>query len=930
MGRYAVVPLLLTFALIQVGVALPGRATASPLIAPLQQSLQLSAAPVRLVAPADRSQWALRLAGYADAAASYFEGLLGVKAPSGELRWNPDPAAALQTSADALLEISEGTPALSFNDPFAILAEDHGVGFATGYARWLTAYAIARLYFANAEDPQAWWADGAALYMTDLMARSERSTTPILYNLESAYARAVRNRTPVPLEEGATERLAAGDAARGKSYATFRLLEALYGQNAVTNLLMLAANAPAAGGIRRTAVGNLPDDLQPSPQVLFDSWMDPAAAIDIGLSRVQVVDNGSKIRGRVTRSSDIPVWSQIEVRLVTGERVYVDIPASTESEDWEADISAAPVEVRLDPNGLLPDVNRGNNLFGFGDAANIRSFFPLDESLEIGELHFSGNVQTVGRRRVEEFSVTLANLTEEPVGLGLLVSAQWLDRPAARSQRRIFIGLPPSETRVASDFVEYPRRGTGRARIEARYWRADDPEHLTNRLLREPADLRNSYLIRRDPPQATGPQGSPEERLAAAQSIDAVAALTIPGGLPDSATPAVNGGLAEGGGAASTGATSDEVFNVRIVSPTAGSTPIDEMTFAVAVDGPPAAGVELYVNDRLVGRGSGNNVRAQFVPDEDQTVYVLRAIAIGADGRISSDTRVLTRGMTGFGASVDLVTLNVTVRRPGGGFIEDLTAEHFAIVEDNVAQEIVSFSKGEDTAVSVAILLDTSSSMIGGGIASAQAGANQLVDSLLRGNDRAMVLGFNDRLYLYSDFSNDVPALRAAIGATNPDGGTALYDAIVESLRKVNRRVGRRALVVLSDGIDVQSGFGYPDVLEYTRQSDVLVYSIGLQLMHDSTDLGDASDVVRRSVENLRALAEVTGGSAYFPLRLDELEDIYAEIAAELESQYSISYYPSNQQWNGQWRELEIRLKRGPGRVQARPGYYGVRPDERR
>ena len=70
--------------------------------------------------------------------------------------------------------------------------------------------------------------------------------------------------------------------------------------------------------------------------------------------------------------------------------------------------------------------------------------------------------------------------------------------------------------------------------------------------------------------------------------------------------------------------------------------------------------------------------------------------------------------------------------------------------------------------------------------------------------------------------------------------------------------------------------------------------------MHDSTDLGDASDAVRSSVENLRELAEATGGSAYFPLVLDELEAIYSEIATELESQYSVSYYPTNQNWDGE------------------------------
>ncbi len=903
----------------------PAGSAAAAIQAP--QALQLSAAPVRLVAPADRGQWALRLAGYANDAATALEETLGLQVPAGELRWTPDPLAALQTSASVRLEQTPNGPVVHFNDPFAILAEDHGVAFATGYASWLMSYALGRLYFADAEDPDIWWTDGAALYLTEVLARRARATTPILYNLDSAYANAVRQRQPVPLEgAGAVAR-----ASRGKAYGTFRLLEALYGEAAVNNLLLLGASAPAAQGIQETAVGNLPADLQPSPQAVFDAWLEPTAGVDLGLARVRVTDAGARISGEVTRASEIPTWTQVEVRLATGERLYADIPASTQTEAWEIAISAEPVEVRLDAEGRLPDVNRSNNRFGFGSADRIRSFFPLDREIEIGELHFSGVITQVGRKRVEEFTVTFTNLGEEPVGLGLLVSAQWIDRPAARTQRRVFVVLPPGESRLARDFVEFPRRGRGRARIEARYWRAADPEALTERLLRDPADLLNSYLVIREPAAATGPDGSPLERLAANETIEAVAELTIPGGgvQPEAAI----GGNGSSASSSDSAAASEyeEDFAVRIISPAVNSIPLGEMSFSVAVDGPPALMTELYVNDRLVGRGSGANAQTMFTAAEDESIFALRVVAVGTGGRIATDSRVLLRSdVLGFGASVDLVTLNVTVRQPGGGFIEDLAGNDFEITEDGVVQEVVSFAKGEDTAIFAALLIDTSSSMIGGGIASARAGADKLVDTLLRGNDRAMVLGFNDRLYLYSDFTNDVEALRRATASMHADGATSLFDAMVESLRKVNHRTGRRALIVLSDGLDVHSRFGFPDVLEYTRQSDVLVYTVGLQLMHDATELGDASDAVRDSVENLRALAEITGGSAYFPLRLDELESVYSQIAAELESQYSVSYYPTNQQWDGEWRQLDVTVKGRAGRVQARPGYYGVRPGERR
>lgn len=915
-----------------------GSSLATPMRAAQEtERLQLSSAPIVVVAPAGRGQWARRLAGSADVAAQAYREILGTPPPGGTLRWLPDPMTATEIDASVALEFGPDGVTLTFDDPFGILAEDLGVAFAQGYARWITAYAVARLYFTRADDPDAWWIDGAALYMTELVARRQRSTTPILYNLEGVYNRAARADRPIPLTgEG---RMAVGDAARGKSLATFRLLEALYGDAAVANLLALAANAPAAAGIQETAVGNLPDGLEPNPRALLDAWLDPLAKIDLALSNVTVVNDGTLIRGRVSRAGNVPTWSQVEVRLANGQVLYADIPVSTTAEDWEVAITAPPVDVRLDPDGLLPDVNRSNNRFGFGNADRIREFFPLDDLVEIGELHFDGDIQQVGRKRAENFSVTLRNLGDEPLGLGLLVSAQWVDRPANRMQRRIFMLLPPGETVVARDFVEYPRRGTGRARIQARYWQAQDPDHLTERLLRDPADLLNSYIVLRQPAATTGPDGSPLERLEAAPEISSAAELTIagggeqtfevaPAGRPGPVEAAEDGIVDDGTGAPPMEPEVD--FGVRIVSPSATTTPLGEMTFTVSVDGPAALMLELYVNDELIGRGAGNGARATFVATDDQNIYVLHALAVGNDGEIATDTRVLQRGVLGFGASVDLVTLNVTVRQPAGGFVEDLTLEDFVVVEDGVEQEIVDFAKGEDTAVSAAMLIDTSSSMIGGGIASARAGANRLVDALLRGNDRAMVLGFNARLYLYSDFTNDIAALRQAIEATTPDGATALYDAIAESLRKANVRTGRRALIVLSDGLDVESRFDFEDVMEYTRQSDVLVYTIGLQLMHEATDLGDASGAVRESVENLRALAEATGGSAYFPLRLEELEEVYAEIAAELENQYSLSYSPTNQQWNGEWRALVVRLKNGAGHVQARPGYYGTGPGGRR
>ncbi len=890
-----------------------------------QDTLRLSAAPVTLVFPSNQSQWGRRLAGYADTAASSYEALLGLPAPVGRIVWQPVDAAADTTRGSVEISHDGGTTVVSFEDPFAILANDQGVSHAVGYGRWLVSYAVARLYFASQDDPDVWWAEGAALYLTDLLSREARSTTPVLYALESAYARTARRQQGIPMVGAGGEEMA--DAVRSKAYLTFRLMEALYGSAEVTSALSRLSQQAPSGDSAEVVAAAFSGGLQPDPLTTLRSWLQPTATIDLGIERVRLEDGGTRLTGRLTRQSDIDIPVRLEVHLIGGEVIPLDLIASEDEVRWEIEVPTEPVDVRLDPDARLPDINRANNRHGFGSAERVRDFFPLDRQAVIGELHFSEQIETIAMRRVEEFSVTLTNLTEEPLGLGLLVSAQWLDRPAARRQRAVFFTIPAGEQRRVRDFLIFPRLGRGRARIEARYWRASDPEALTQRVLRDPPDVMNSYMVIRDPEIGRAPD-NPFDVLDE-PLVSPVAELTV---VERNAPDQELTGEEAAADAAVVPLPDTEELWIRIISPRENAVPAGELTFeaTVGVGGQEISEVELYVNDRLLFTGSEPPYRTTWLPNEDQDIFVLRAVAVDSAGRITTDSRVLNFGFgIGFGATVDLVTLHPTVRELSGTYMRGLTADDFQILEDNRPQEIVEFVYGE-TPVSVALLLDTSSSMIGGGIRSEQAGAVRLVNSLLRGRDQAMILGFNDRLYLYSDFSADIPALERAISITLPDGSTALYDAVVEALRKVNTRRGKRAIVVLSDGLDTQSSFSFADVLEYARQSNVLIYTIGLQLMHDATELGDASGAVRDSVENLRALAEITGGAAYFPIRLDELEDVYTQIADELTSQYAISYYPSNQQWDGRWRRIELSLPNYPNvRIQARPGYYGVRPDRR-
>ena len=368
---------------------------------------------------------------------------------------------------------------------------------------------------------------------------------------------------------------------------------------------------------------------------------------------------------------------------------------------------------------------------------------------------------------------------------------------------------------------------------------------------------------------------------------------------------------------------------LRAAGVRAGDVPLGDVTLAAEVLGTvEAERVDFFVNDRRIGSVTSPPFRLPWTYPDDEHVFVVRAVAVAAD-RVASDEVVVDRGAVSFGSTVDLVTIYVTVRDAGGRLVRDLRPEDFVVLEDGVQQEIAQLDFGE-TPVSAALLLDQSSSMLGGGVRAERAGGRTLVDSLVSETNRVMVMGFTDQVYVYTSLTNDSGRLIAALEAVVPDGSTALFDTLAEAVRKVNRHRGKRALIVLSDGLDTQSKLAFEDVVEYLRQTDVLVYTIGLQLMHEGTELGDASGAVKRGLEQLRTLAEATGGAAYFPLALSELEEIYGRIADELNSQYAVSFYPREVALDGRFHRVQVRVPGHPDYlVQAREGYYGVGREDR-
>jgi Ca-activated chloride channel family protein len=289
-------------------------------------------------------------------------------------------------------------------------------------------------------------------------------------------------------------------------------------------------------------------------------------------------------------------------------------------------------------------------------------------------------------------------------------------------------------------------------------------------------------------------------------------------------------------------------------------------------------------------------------------------VAYHREGVTVSDTAILRKVVLNYAVQVNRIIMYATATSDEGArhFVLDLTKDDIVLEEDGVRQPILDFYR-EERPATLAILSDSSGSMQAA-MNTVHVASSRFVDSL-GPEDRALVIDFDDKVYLLQDVTGDKDALRNAVTSTNAFGGTALYDALYASYRKLKGVEGRKAIVILSDGDDTASKFSFKHVLDEAKINDMIIYSIGLGTSFLDLDL--------RHV--LRTLAEETGGRAFFPGKVDELEAVYKEISAELKSQYYISYEPQNTVWDGRWRKIKLSSTRKDVDLRTRSGYYAVR-----
>jgi Ca-activated chloride channel family protein len=271
----------------------------------------------------------------------------------------------------------------------------------------------------------------------------------------------------------------------------------------------------------------------------------------------------------------------------------------------------------------------------------------------------------------------------------------------------------------------------------------------------------------------------------------------------------------------------------------------------------------------------------------------------------------------------DLVTLNVMVTDRDGNAIYDLAPSELEIYEDSVLQTIEHYGIS-DLPLSIGAVFDLSGSMTNK-LDVGRAALGRFIETS-HSDDDYFLIGFNRQAKLLAEFS-DGRELKDRLKLFDPEGGTALYDAIYLGIEKIKygHHHRRRALLIISDGQDNASRYGLDQVRRRLKESDVLLYCIGI-VRPGMSEKAEQREQHRGQII-LDDLAQLTGGRAIFVSSVEDLDDAMSRVAVELRQQYTIGYSSTNQSRDGKWRKIHVRARRDPDQpkvyVRTREGYYG-------
>ena len=291
-----------------------------------------------------------------------------------------------------------------------------------------------------------------------------------------------------------------------------------------------------------------------------------------------------------------------------------------------------------------------------------------------------------------------------------------------------------------------------------------------------------------------------------------------------------------------------------------------------------------------------------------------------------SDVKKNTAGapvkpLQGLHLDVDLALVNVTVTDPYNRLVTGLDPDNFRVYEDNIEQEVVTFSS-EDVPISIGVIFDFSGSMANK-IGKAREAAVEFFKTA-NPQDEFFLVSFNERAELTSAFTNSVEDLQSRMMLTAPKGRTALLDAIYLGLSQMRgAKNGKRALLILSDGGDNHSRYNESDIKRLVKEADTQLYAIGI---FDPLGYRNRTPEELNGPSLLGEVTEMTGGRVFAVENLNELPDIASKIGMELRNQYVLGYRPSNKAHDARWRKIKIKLRAPKGlpplNVYSKTGYY--------
>jgi VWFA-related protein len=272
---------------------------------------------------------------------------------------------------------------------------------------------------------------------------------------------------------------------------------------------------------------------------------------------------------------------------------------------------------------------------------------------------------------------------------------------------------------------------------------------------------------------------------------------------------------------------------------------------------------------------------------------------------------------TKFTTGITDVNVLFTVTDKKGRFVTDLTVNDFDVSENKKPQFIQQFTAESDLPLRLALLIDTSNSIRSEFRFEQQAAIRFMNDVMRPRQDRMLLLSFDSSPELQSDLTSDMTKLEEGINGMRPGGGTALYDGIYFAAKEKlmldqPREKFRRAMIIISDGEDTQSRYTRDQALEAAQLADTVIYAISTNITRAESD-GD---------KVLKYLTDETGGQAFFPFKVEDLDQSFENIANELRHQYNIYYHPDPLKADGLFHPIQVKVKtRKDLVVRARKGY---------